>query len=153
MPGHLRVRFANAGDIPAMQGIRLAVVENRLADPARITVDDYHAHLGPLGRGWVAEDATGIVGFACGRHTDGNVWALFVDPAHERRGAGAALHDAMLAWLFAQGLARAWLTTGRGTRAEAFYQRRHWRPEGGDESEVRLVLDAGDFDATAVSGA
>jgi GNAT superfamily N-acetyltransferase len=138
----LRVRFATSADVPAMQRIRLAVVENRLSDPARITEADYLAHLGPLGRGWVAEDATGILGFACGRTTDGNVWALFVDPAHEGRGAGTALLDAMVRWLSAQGVARLWLTTGRGTRAEAFYLRRGWRVDGGDAGEVRFVLDA-----------
>jgi GNAT superfamily N-acetyltransferase len=139
---NLLVRVATAADIPAMQRIRLAVAENRLSDPARITQAHYHAHLGPLGRGWVAEDATGVCGFACGRTTDGNVWALFVDPAHEGRGAGTALHDAMVHWLSAQGVARLWLTTGRGTRAEGFYLRRGWRVEGGDAGEVRLVLDA-----------
>ena len=140
--GNLRVRFATAADVPAMQRIRLAVAQNRLSDPARITQADCLAHLGPLGHGWVAEDATGVCGFACGRTTDGNVWALFVDPAHEGRGAGTALLEAMVRWLSAQGVARPWLTTGRGTRAEGFYLRRGWRVEGGDAGEVRLVLDA-----------
>lgn len=149
----MHVRFATAADVPVMRRIRLAVTENRLADPARITDADYHAHLGPLGRGWVAGDATGILGFACGRTTDGNIWALFVDPAHEGRGAGAALHDTMVRWLFAQGLARLWLATGRGTRAEGFYLRRHWRADGGDAGEVRLVLDAAHFAAAPVGGA
>jgi len=32
-----------------------------------------------------------VVGFAIGRADDGNVWALFVEPAHEGRGIGGAL--------------------------------------------------------------
>jgi GNAT superfamily N-acetyltransferase len=61
------------------------------------------------------------VAFAIGNATYGNIWALFVDPAHERRGHGRRLHDAMVAWLWSQGLRKLWLTTEPGTRAERFY--------------------------------
>lgn len=127
-----------------MRRIRFAVTENRLADPARVTDADYLAHLETPGRSWVAEDAAGILGFASGRMTDGNVWALFVDPAHAGRGIGAALHDTMVAWLFDQGLQTLWLTTGRGTWAEGFYRRRGWQVDAsapGDE--VRMTLESG----------
>lgn len=127
-------------DIAAMHRVRIAVRENRLSDPSRITEADYVAHLTKLGRGWVAELDGAIAGFAAGRATDGNIWALFVDPACEGRGCGTRLHDVMVSWLFAQGLGRLWLSTEPGTRAERFYLRRGWvadppHPPG----EVRLV--------------
>jgi GNAT superfamily N-acetyltransferase len=75
-----------------------------------------------LGRGWVVEIQGGIVGFAIANATDGNVWALFVHPDHERRGYGRRLHDVMVSWLWEQGALKLWLTTDPGTRAQGFYE-------------------------------
>jgi GNAT superfamily N-acetyltransferase len=137
----VRLRLATHADIPAMQRIRLAVRENVLSDPSRVTDADVAEHLETLGRGWVAERGDEIVGFAFGRTSDGEIWALFVDPDHEGLGAGALLHDTMVAWLFAQGLKRLTLGTGRGTRAEGFYLRRGWQLTGdGAGDEVRMQL-------------
>jgi len=134
------VREATVHDIAAMHRVRMAVRENRLLDPSRITEADYVAHLTKLGRGWVAELDGAIAGFAAGRATDGNIWALFVDPACEGRGCGTRLHDVMVSWLFAQGLGRLWLSTEPGTRAERFYLRRGWVPDPPHPpGEVRLV--------------
>jgi len=136
----MTLRLATADDVPSLQRVRLAVRENRLSDPSRIGVDEYLQHLGPVGRTWVVADASSIVGFASGRHVDGNIWALFVDPGAEGLGVGSRLHDAMVDWLFDQGLATLWLTTACGTRAEAFYRRRGWQQEGQHpQGEVRLV--------------
>lgn len=141
MSSPLRIRPATHADIPALQRIRLAVRENVLSDPSRVTDADVAGHLDALGRGWVAERDGVPVGFAFGRTTDGEVWALFVDPDHEGLGAGARLHDTMVAWLFEQGLARLTLGTGRGTRAEGFYRRRGWQVTGdGAGDEVRMEL-------------
>ena len=140
----MHLRLATPADWAALHRIRTAVTENRLSDPARVTEADYVEHLATLGRGWIAQEGDALLGFAIGRTTDGNVWALFVDPEREGRGVGGALHDAMVDWMFAQGLPRLWLTTGRGTRAEGFYLQRGWRVDAscpGDE--VRMTLDAG----------
>ncbi|TAN55899.1 MAG: GNAT family N-acetyltransferase, partial [Betaproteobacteria bacterium] len=51
----------------------------------------------------------------------------FVDPAHEGRGHGRRLHDAMVAWLWSSGLRRLWLTTEAGTRAQHFYEAAGWK--------------------------
>lgn len=124
-----------------MHAVRVAVRENRLADPGRITPADYVAAIGPSGRGWVAEAAGVVVGFAVG-YTSGEVWALFVHPEHEGRGHGRALHAAMVSWLRRQGLRRLWLTTDSGTRAEGFYRSLGWRACGGAPGgELRLELD------------
>ena len=138
---HLRV--AGPADIPALMRVRLSVHENRLSDPARVSEDDYRQHMERLGRTWVVERAGEVVAFAAGRVTDGEIWALFVDPRFEGQGVGSRLHAQMVAWLFAQGLRQLQLGTSPGTRAEAFYRRRGWTDDptraGGDE--VRLVLD------------
>lgn len=42
-------REANKADIPAMHRVRLAVRENALSDPTRITESDYLAALDTLG--------------------------------------------------------------------------------------------------------
>jgi GNAT superfamily N-acetyltransferase len=136
------VRVATLRDIGAMHRVRMAVRENRLSDPSRITAADYVDHLTKLGRGWIAELDGAIAGFAVGRATDGNIWALFVDPSREGQGCGSRLHDAMVSWLFAQGLGRLWLCTEPGTRAERFYQRKGWLPDPPHpQGEVRLSLE------------
>lgn len=110
-----------------------------------MTHADYVEHLERRGHGWLAEVGGEVVGFAVGRADDGNVWALFVDPAHEGRGIGGALHDRLVPWMFAQGLERLWLTTDPGTRAEGFYRRRGWREAGREGVEVRLELARADW--------
>lgn len=137
----MHLRQAASDDIEALHRVRLAVRENRLSRPERVTVADYVAHLEVLGRGWLIEVGDCVVAFAIGNARDGNLWALFVDPEHEGRGYGAALHDAAVAWLFAQGLERLWLTTEPDTRAAGFYAHRGW--VGGavrGDGEVRLEL-------------
>lgn len=124
----MHLRAADIHDIPAMHRVRMSVRENRLSDSSRITESDYIAHLTSLGRGWVVEIDGAIVGLAIGRVTDGNIWALFVDPEYEGRGVGSMLHDTMVNWLFEQGVQRLWLGTEPGTRAEQFYLRKQWVP-------------------------
>jgi GNAT superfamily N-acetyltransferase len=134
------VRTATEADIPEMHRIRMSVRENRLADPARVRPSDYRAMLAEDGRGWVAEADSRIVGFAVADLARRNVWALFVHPEHEGRGAGRALHDAMLDWMFASGAPAVWLATDPGTRAERFYVRAGWRHAGMDRGEARYEM-------------
>ena len=115
--------------MPAIQRVRHAVRENRLVSRA-IGDDEVIDHLERLGRGWVVAVDGEIVAFAIGDASSANIWALFVDPAHEARGFGRKLHDEMVAWMFAQGLQSIWLTTQPGTRAERFYRRAGWRDCG-----------------------
>lgn len=124
-----------------MHVVRLAVRENRLSDPGRITASDYRSAISELGQGWVAEVSGTVVGFAVGYRT-GNIWALFVHPDHEGCGYGKALHSAMVSSLWAQGLRKLWLTTTPATRADAFYRSLGWRPCGIVDGEIRLELDA-----------
>ena len=133
------LRRATVDDIDAMHRVRLAVRENRLSDPGRITAADYRAALDALGRGWVVEAEGAIVAFAVGC-ASGNIWALFVDPAHEGHGHGRALHAAMVDWLWSLGLRRLWLTTAPGSRAAGFYRRLGWQACGRIDGDLRMEL-------------
>ena len=134
------IRLATDADIPSMHRVRLAVTENRLSDPSKITLDDYVRAISELGCGWVAEASGQVAGFAVG-YRSGCIWALFVHPEHQGRGHGKALHGAMISWLWAHGLRRLWLTTDRGTRAETFYRSLGWQPCGiVSGGELRLEL-------------
>jgi GNAT superfamily N-acetyltransferase len=119
-------RQANREDIPAMSQIRLAVTENVLSDPARVTEQMYVDFLEKSGRGWVAEDASGIVGFCYADKLNASIWALFVRPGHEGRGLGKSLLRRAVTWLFEIGHERVTLSTTAGTRADRFYAQQGW---------------------------
>lgn len=141
------VHVATRAHVDALHRVRLSVRENVLSRPELVTHADYVEHLERRGRGWLVEVGGLVVGFAVGRADDGNLWALFVDPAHEGRGVGGALHDTLVDWMFAQRRARLWLTTDPATRAAEFYARRGWREVGREGAELRLELAAEDFRA------
>lgn len=123
-------RRATVGDIPAMSRIRLAVRENVLSNPARITEAMYRDYLDLKGRGWVAALDGEIVGFSYADGADGSIWALFVDPDFEGRGAGRHLLRLAVDWLFASGHVEVRLGTRAGTRADRFYAAQGWTREG-----------------------
>ena len=111
------LRVATVSDIPEIQRIRHSVRENRLVTTV-IRDADVREAIENRGRGWVVELGGRLVGFSIGDAKTGNIWALFVHPDHEGRGFGRQLHDAMLVWLWSQGLDRLWLTTEPQTRAQ-----------------------------------
>jgi GNAT superfamily N-acetyltransferase len=126
----LTFRRATVEDIPAMSRIRLAVRENVLSDPARITETMYRHYLDALGRGWVAELDGAIIGFSYADRTDASIWALFVDPAREGLGAGSRLLRLAADWLFEIGNDEVRLGTQAHTRADRFYAAHGWTREG-----------------------
>lgn len=125
-----RLRQANRADADEIWRVRYLVTENRLT-PGRLDHALLNPYLEEYGRGWVVELEPGpnlkIAGFSIGDARDGNIWALFVDPALHGRGYGRQLHDVMVNWLFAQGLTRLNLGTQPDSRAESFYRRAGWR--------------------------
>ena len=134
------LRRAQRSDIDAMQRIRASVTENRLTSRT-LSEADYLQAIEGDGRGWVVEVGGQVLGFAVANPMTGNVWALFVDPRHERQGNGRRLHDAMVDWLWAQGTRRLWLTTEPGTRAQRFYESAGWRlTDRADNGELRYEL-------------
>ncbi len=125
----LHFREARPGDIPRMKEIRDNVTENRLTSRS-IEAADYEKALFAEGKGWVCLDETTLVGFSCGRLSQRDVWALFVDASYEGRGIGGRLMDFLEEWMFANGCQEITLSTAVGTRAERLYRRRGWRPVG-----------------------
>jgi len=137
----LQLRRATVADIPAMSRIRLAVRENALSNPARITEQMYRDYLDTLGRGWVAELAGEIIGFSYADRTDGSIWALFVDPPREGLGAGKRLLRLAVDWLFEIGYDQVRLGTAAHTRADRFYAAQGWtREDMKDDVEVWFSL-------------
>jgi GNAT superfamily N-acetyltransferase len=127
------LRQAIAADISAIQRIRHSVRENRLVSTT-ISDDQVRDAIEKNGRGWVVESGGDVVAFAIGNAENGNIWALFVHPDHERRGHGRRLHDTMTEWLWSRGLSRLWLTTEPDTRAQRFYEAAGWQLIGLTES-------------------
>ena len=123
------LRQACRNDIPGMHRVRLAVRENALTSNA-VTEEHYLPAIESNGRGWVIEHEGEILAFAVGNAQNGNIWALFVDPAHEGKGFGRLLHASMTSWLFEQKIARLNLSTASGTRAQRFYESAGWRHTG-----------------------
>jgi GNAT superfamily N-acetyltransferase len=137
----LAFRRATVTDIPAMSRIRIAVKENALSNPARITEAMYRDYLDALGRGWVAEQHGEIIGFSYADRAASSIWALFVDPGREGLGAGKALLRLAVDWLFEIGNPEVRLGTAAHTRADRFYAAQGWtREDMKDDIEVGYRL-------------
>lgn len=117
---------ATEADIDAMSVLRLAVTENVLSNPSRITRQMYEDYLARLGRGWTCKIDGRLVGFSYAASGDASIWALFVQPGYEGRGIGSQLLARAVDWLFERGAATVQLSTGAGTRADRFYQEQGW---------------------------
>ncbi len=125
----LRLRPAKRADLPRIDEVRHGTAENRLANPALVTTAEviwYMDH----GIFLVSEDAEGVQGFTCVNPQTGYVWALFVIDQAQNRGHGTNLLEAAMMKLREAGHRQAFLSTGRGTKAEAFYLAGGWQPMG-----------------------
>jgi GNAT superfamily N-acetyltransferase len=109
--------------------IRHAVRENRLSDPNAVTAADCAAFI-DRAEMWVWVEDGMIQGFSAGDPCNGDIFALFVDPAYEGRGIGRALIAMACATLRAAGHDAATLSTQPGTRAERFYRANGWTTAG-----------------------
>ena len=123
-------REAKIEDIEKMHTVRLAVQENRLSDPTRITPEDYAVRITERGKGWVCDVEGDILGFAIVDLEESLVWALFVLPEQEGNFIGRMLHDMMVSWCFSRGIPKLTLTTAPNTRAEKFYHKSGWQQIG-----------------------
>ncbi len=137
----MQFRIADTADIPQMMLVRLSVKDNRLSDPSLITEEDYVDYIQNRGRGWVCEANRKILGFAVVDCQANNVWALFVDPASEKKGIGRQLQTLMLDWYFQNTNDDIWLSTEIGSRAESFYRNSGWVPAGLTKSgELKFIM-------------
>lgn len=123
-----------------MSRIRLAVTENILSDPGRVTAQMYEDYLESSGRGWVAEIDGNVAAFCYAARADGSIWALFVRPGFEGRGLAKRLLEMAVAWIFELGHPRVRLDTGAGTRADRFYALRGWERNAVSDTKVEYTL-------------
>ncbi len=151
----VRIREATADDIAAMHRIRMAVRENRLADPSWLTPEVYRGCLADSGvaNTWVSEADGAISGFCVARVPEADIWALFVDPGHEGRGVGRALLETAVRWMHSRGVATIALGTTPDTRADRFYAAAGWaRGESTAKGEVMYRLPNPSARVETVSG-
>ena len=136
------IRRARLDERPRITEIRLAVRENRLMDPSRVTDADYQWFNDNPGI-WVWEEHGRILGFSAADTRDGTIWALFIDPDHEGRGIGRALLRKACDVLRDAGHRHATLGTEPGSRADGFYRQAGWialHIDGRGEQILRLAL-------------
>jgi GNAT superfamily N-acetyltransferase len=132
--GPIIFREATAADLPGISRVRTSVVENHLTveqlEERGITNDSVAASFLTDSKGWVALQGGEIVAFSIADRATQSIFALFVLPAYEGRGIGSALLDSALRWLWNNGAERVWLSTGPGTKAVRFYEKRGWTCTG-----------------------
>jgi GNAT superfamily N-acetyltransferase len=132
--GPIIFREATAADLPGITRVRTSVVENLLTvaqlDVRGITEAGVAASFLIDSKGWVAVQGEEIVAFSIADRAAQSIFALFVLPAYEGRGIGSVLLDRALRWLWDNGAERVWLTTGAGTKAARFYEKRGWTCTG-----------------------
>ena len=144
-PGTITFRVATGADLPGIGRVRTSVVENLLTreqlDQRGITNESVAASFLADSKGWLAEQGAEIVAFSIADRASGSIFALFVLPGYEQRGLGSRLLDLALQWLWDNGAALVWLTTGPGTRAARFYAQRGWTCTGTDPNgELRFEI-------------
>jgi GNAT superfamily N-acetyltransferase len=138
----LRLRPATRADLPRIHQVRHGTAENRLSNPALVTDAEVAWYMDEA-IFLVSEDEMGVQGFTCVNHQTGYVWALFVIDEAQGQGHGTALLNAAMARLKEVGHRQAFLSTGKGTKAEEFYRSKGWQSMGVnliDEVVFRLWL-------------
>ena len=133
-------REAKLEDISQIQIVRNSVTENTLSNPELVTDQDCEKFLFHRGKGWVCEIDNQIVGFAIVDSKENNIWALFIDPNHDKKGIGKKLHKMMLDWYFSQTKEKVWLGTSPKTRAENFYRLQGWTEVGMHGNEIKFEM-------------
>ena len=126
----MNLREATRDDISAMHAVRLSVKENVLSDPSIVKESDYLDYIDVYGKAWVCESGGELIGFAIVDIRRHEVWALFISPAFEGKGAGKQLHDMMLQWYFDRTEHPLILSTEPGSRASLFYRMKGWKQVG-----------------------
>jgi GNAT superfamily N-acetyltransferase len=142
----MHIRPATPDDVELLFDIRTSVLENHQsrAELASIGVTPRTVEemLRTTARAWVAEVEGRAMGFSMADGAEGTVFAMFVRPGWEGRGAGRALMREAEAWLFAEGWDEIWLLTSRdpALRANGFYRRLGWtQAEWGADGQVKYV--------------
>ncbi|WP_431674721.1 GNAT family N-acetyltransferase [Rhizobium leguminosarum] len=96
-----------------------------LADPTRVTDDDYEWYIKHPGVAVWEVNGGDVVGFSAADSRTGNIW-----------GIGSILLAEACTCLKAAGIGHAWLTTDPNTRAEKFYRAAGWEHIGEKDGEL-----------------
>jgi ribosomal protein S18 acetylase RimI-like enzyme len=139
--GELTLRRAVLDDAQAIGAVFDAAVRvgwtflGELAQQPMFTAEDWDQlviDLAPPDALFVATDTAGnVLGYSAVHTAAGEMFLLFVDPAHAGRGVGRALLNAAHDVLRAAGCTEAFLfTEERNTRALAVYAAAGYRPDG-----------------------
>jgi GNAT superfamily N-acetyltransferase len=117
-----KIRSARAEELTLLAQIEQAAAVLFLDTPYAFLANDEPLSLDfvrqrfQVGQVWVAVDRQDVVvGFAITREVDATIYLqeIDVDPAHGRRGLGAALVETVYEWAQLQGYGAIWLSTFR----------------------------------------
>jgi ribosomal protein S18 acetylase RimI-like enzyme len=139
----ITLRRAGPGDAAAIGAVFDAAVRaswtylGELAVEPMFTAEDWEQlvadHRPPNVLLVAVDKAAGIVGYTAARPEDGEMFLLFVHPAHSGRGIGRALLEAAHDALRAAGCTEAFLFVHeQNKRALAVYEAAGYRPDGSD---------------------
>ena len=132
----MKIRIATDSDVATLFRIRTSVKENYQSQEELaalgVTQESVGEMLYTTSRAWVAKIDDEAVAFSMAEAEQGTIFAMFVRPGYENRGAGRALMRAAEEWLFSQGHDEIWLLTGSDERlrANGFYRHLGWSVEG-----------------------
>ena len=125
------IRSAKSDDMSQITILRTSVLENHMSvhDLAARGITEQgiwdNIEAGFLGA-WVAQWPNKVVAFAMADKRNGNIFALFTQPACEGKGFGSVLLEKCEIWLVDNGWKEANLDTNRKSKAYAFYLKRGW---------------------------
>lgn len=143
----MKVRRAIVEDVDSIFDVRTSVRENHMSeeDLAEIGVTRESTRQAIMDNSlpiWCAFVNEQLIGFSSIKIADKELFALFVRPEHEGKGAGSMLHDIAVNW---------WvrnfpneplnLNTNKNARSFSFYQKREWVEV---EGEPKPHMEEGD---------
>jgi GNAT superfamily N-acetyltransferase len=130
----MKIREAQLEDIETLFNIRTSVIENHQSREELatlgITPETVAEMLQSDCRAWIAEIDQQPIAFSMANAAEKTIFAMFVLPSFEGRGAGRALMQQAEQWLWSQGVEEIWLLTGNDSnlRAYGFYLHLGWTP-------------------------
>ncbi len=142
----MKIRIATDSDVTTLFRIRTSVNENHQSQEELAAIGVTPGSVGEMlhttSRAWLAEIDDEAVAFSMADAEQGTIFAMFVRPGYENRGAGRALMREAEEWLFSQGHDEIWLLTGSDEklRANGFYIHLGWNVEGVEaDGQLRYV--------------
>ncbi len=130
----MNIREAQIEDIETLFNIRTSVIENHQSREELVTLgitpETVANMLQTDCRAWIAEIDERPIAFSMANAAEKTIFAMFVLPSFEGRGAGRALMQQAEQWLWSQGVEEIWLLTGNDSnlRAYGFYLHLGWTP-------------------------